>query len=160
MKKKDSKIIKMLIAKKESPFLDIGESLVRIGFAKISPVDHLLLKETEDYCKLLHSAELYALKKKLGMKYYWIPVKDILNNLLLKFVNYGKDLVGKVVFDVRNMPAKLTPAQQLIIYEIVVICLQVIAAFRIGQFFYNMEFEKKDFDWSKKSHQHTLFDFE
>lgn len=110
MKKKDSKIIKMLIAKKESPFLDIGESLVRIGFAKISPVDNLLLKETEDYCKLLHSAELYALKKKLGMKYYWIPVKDILNNLLLKFVNYGKDLVGKVVFDVRNMPAKLTPA--------------------------------------------------
>ncbi|XP_044744430.1 uncharacterized protein LOC123306473 isoform X2 [Coccinella septempunctata] len=94
-RKKESKIIKMLSKRNESPYLNVGENLVRIGFARLTTSDPSIFKGAEDYCKSLHSAELYALKKKLGMKYYWIPVKDILNALLLKLTNYGKELMAK-----------------------------------------------------------------
>ncbi|XP_045483354.1 uncharacterized protein LOC123688748 isoform X2 [Harmonia axyridis] len=95
VKKKDSQILKLLVSKKQSPFLNVGENLVKIGFAQVAPIERSILLETKDYCDSLHSASLYALKKKLGLKYYWIPIMNMFNALLLRFTSYGKELTTK-----------------------------------------------------------------
>ncbi|KAK9883881.1 hypothetical protein WA026_004820 [Henosepilachna vigintioctopunctata] len=94
IEKKKNIILKKILTKKEEPFVNVGECLVKIGFAETVPIEKSILNDTQHahYYKSLHSAELYALKKKLGLKYYSNILKSILEMLLMKLVNYTKDL--------------------------------------------------------------------
>ncbi|RZC32443.1 uncharacterized protein BDFB_003161 [Asbolus verrucosus] len=60
--------------------INIGESLVRVGFGQVVDIDKPISKDRTylTYCNRLQVAENYALRKKLGMKYYMKPAKAVL----------------------------------------------------------------------------------
>ncbi|KAJ8926054.1 hypothetical protein NQ315_009909 [Exocentrus adspersus] len=81
-------------------FINLGENLVKIGFglpAKPPVKDPKLLS----YYKQLQSAELYAIRKKLGVKYYLTPMKNALHNLF--------DYLVKTMFDTVEQKKKQQP---------------------------------------------------
>ncbi|XP_022911912.1 protein C3orf33 homolog [Onthophagus taurus] len=70
--------LEQISPKNEVKMLDLGSSLVQIGFAKV--VEKPLSKKDPDYgyYMKLKNAEEIALKKQMGMKYYIKPTKLIL----------------------------------------------------------------------------------
>lgn len=75
--------------------MNLGESLVSIGFGSI--VDNSLKTDDKywaNYYRKLKKAEAYALRKKLGIKYYINPTRQVLS------------LFGKKVEDLIRKAAK------------------------------------------------------
>ncbi|XP_028139775.1 uncharacterized protein LOC114333970 [Diabrotica virgifera virgifera] len=85
--------------------INIGESLVKIGFAL---PEHIEKPLSEDpfflrYYGLLLKAEKVALRKKLGLKYYIIPTKKVakqLNELFLSLFVRTKESVPKLIYKI------------------------------------------------------------
>lgn len=65
--------------------VNVGESLVSIGFGTIA---NSILKTDDkywtNYYKKLKKAEAYALRKKLGIKYYVNPTRQVLTTFAKK----------------------------------------------------------------------------
>lgn len=79
--------------------INIGESLIKIGFAEIEKP----LKEDpnfQTYFNRLHSAELYFLRKKLGLKYYIKPTKRALSQIANKL----NELIHRSTKTVKQVP--------------------------------------------------------
>ncbi|CAH1155004.1 unnamed protein product [Phaedon cochleariae] len=82
--------------------INIGENMVKIGFAVPVPIEKPL---TEDvgylkYYAQLQNAEKYALRKKLGLKYYIKPTKTVLVGLYAGTLN----LAGKSISLLNRWP--------------------------------------------------------
>ncbi|XP_060517467.1 uncharacterized protein LOC132696580 [Cylas formicarius] len=110
---KDKNFVKceVLLAEKtkdsKEKLTNIGEHLVRIGFAKMEPIQPTLLEDPKVlvYYKRLRAAERYALRKKQGLKYYVKPTQDAVL-LLFKQIKGLMKIFQKQVKTV----AQLTPA--------------------------------------------------
>lgn len=81
--------------------MNVGESLVAIGFATIEKP--LKTDNSVDYCKKLETAENQALRKRLGLKYYIKPTKQALvfikssiSDLIKKLEKQSSQKVPKV----------------------------------------------------------------
>lgn len=91
-----------LFSKKEPLFIDVGQSLVKIGFAELDPSQDMLLKNAQNlsYLNKLNVAETYALKKKLGTKYYLNSAIQMLfihgNRALHIFIYYIKEIGSRL----------------------------------------------------------------
>lgn len=67
----------------------MAESLIAIGFGTLTNIEKPLFPSSEykKYYSLLRAAEKYALKQKLGIKYYIKPTKEVLYKLYNKLNN-------------------------------------------------------------------------
>lgn len=86
--------------------LNVGEKLLKIGFGQTTPVLPPLSQDPTFliYYKRLQAAEDFALRKKLGFKYYVKPTKDALGTL---FKNLA-DLTRKARKEIKNVPRMVT----------------------------------------------------
>lgn len=85
----------------------MGESLVSIGFGSIA--DSTLKTDDKywaNYYKKLKKAESYALRKKLGIKYYVNPTRQVLST----FGKKVEDLIKKAAKTKTAKIAKATTA--------------------------------------------------
>ncbi|XP_018572144.1 uncharacterized protein LOC108911644 isoform X1 [Anoplophora glabripennis] len=91
--------------KKKPQLVNIGESLVRIGFGATENNEKALVEDRlrSHYYNQLRNAELYALRKRLGLRYYIKPTKKVLTTLGI----YLYVLLGKTYQKISNLPYKL-----------------------------------------------------
>ncbi|KAJ3648948.1 hypothetical protein Zmor_014696 [Zophobas morio] len=86
--------------------INVGESLVKIGFGQVTKVDKSMSNDRNylTYCSRLQAAENYALKKKLGAKYYIKPTTDALTSLAKSFRRLAFDLYRHII-QIPKLPA-------------------------------------------------------
>lgn len=74
----------------------MGETLLKIGFGQVEPVKPPLSLDPSFiiYFKRLQAAENFALRKKLGFKYYIKPTKKAVENLFKQLQELSKTLPG------------------------------------------------------------------
>lgn len=87
--------------------VNLGESLISIGFGSI--IDKTLKTDDKywaDYYKKLKKAEAYALRKKLGIKYYISPTRQVLTS----FGKRVEDLIRKAAKTKATTVAKVSTA--------------------------------------------------
>ncbi|KAL1505660.1 hypothetical protein ABEB36_005170 [Hypothenemus hampei] len=86
-------------------YLNVGESLLKIGFGLTEPVLPPLSADPKfvTYYKRLQAAENYALRKKLGFKYYIKPTKNALANLYNHLNNLSKSLTKTTKKQIKNI---------------------------------------------------------
>lgn len=85
--------------------VNLGESLVSIGFGSI--IDNTLKTDDKywaNYYKKLKKAEAYALRKKLGIKYYVTPTRQVLS----LFGKKVEELIRKAAKTKTTTVAKVT----------------------------------------------------
>lgn len=85
--------------------LNVGESLVKIGFAQTVSIQSPLLEDTQllSYYKKLQAAENYALRKQLGLKYYIKPTKKSLQRLLKNLTNLSSVLTKSTKKQIKRL---------------------------------------------------------
>ncbi|KAF7274492.1 protein C3orf33 [Rhynchophorus ferrugineus] len=92
---------------KEKPdFLNVGERLVKIGFAQTVSIEHPLLEDSQvmTYYKGLQAAENYALRKKIGLKYYIKPTKNAFQVLFKNINTLSKVLTKSAKKQIKTLP--------------------------------------------------------
>ncbi|XP_018569964.1 uncharacterized protein LOC108909968 isoform X2 [Anoplophora glabripennis] len=69
---------------KQPRLVNVGEKLVKVGFGFPATIEKPLVENRKflSYYSRLQSAELYANKRKLGFKYYTLPIEKALYSLL------------------------------------------------------------------------------
>ncbi|CAG9765282.1 unnamed protein product [Ceutorhynchus assimilis] len=90
---------------KRDELLNVGESLVKIGFAQLAPT-HSLAQDPAllSYFKKLQAAESVALRNQLGLKYYIKPTKAALRSLARNLTNLSKYLTFVVQQQIQKVP--------------------------------------------------------
>ncbi|XP_066247174.1 protein C3orf33 homolog [Euwallacea similis] len=87
-------------------FLNVGESLLKIGFGQTEPVMPPLSLDPKflSYYKRLQAAEKVALRKKLGLKYYVKPTKNALTILYKSLNELSKNLTKTAYKKLKTIP--------------------------------------------------------
>lgn len=91
--------------KKKPQLINIAADLVKIGFGVTEKVEKPLAEDLlhSRYYDQLRTAELYALRKRLGLRYYIKPTKRFLTTLGV----YLYVLLGKTYQKISQLPHKL-----------------------------------------------------
>ncbi|XP_050308410.1 uncharacterized protein LOC126744880 [Anthonomus grandis grandis] len=86
--------------------LNVGENLLKIGFGQTEPVHPPLCEDPLflTYYRRLKAAENFALKKKLGLKYYIAPTKHALTSLIKKIAKPGKKALLTTKKTIKEIP--------------------------------------------------------
>ncbi|KAF2901135.1 hypothetical protein ILUMI_05054 [Ignelater luminosus] len=82
--------------------INVAESLISVGFGTITNIEKPLSVNPAytKYYNRLKTAEIYALRKKMGIKYYIKPTASILSKI-------GKTVANKIVSQIQKPPTKL-----------------------------------------------------
>lgn len=91
---------------KKPQFFNVGENLVKIGFGQPESIQQPLTEDPAflNYYRRLQAAEQYALRKKLGFKYYVKPTKNALIGLVKNLNNLSKTFTKTVKKQVKAIP--------------------------------------------------------
>lgn len=95
---------------KNENLLNVGETLLRIGFGQVEPVKPPLSLDPSFiiYFKRLQAAEHFALRQKLGFKYYIKPTKKAIQNLIKQLQELSKTLPETAMKSFKRV-SKLSP---------------------------------------------------